>query len=112
MEESVFYHHSPKSIDFLFVCFFAVHGPLTAVASPVAEHRFRTRRLSSASMAHGPSCSVACGIFRYQGTNPCPLHRQADSQPLRHQGSPELAILELGIDKEDEIFTVDQSWID
>ena len=25
----------------------AVHGPLTAVASPVAEHRLQTRRLSS-----------------------------------------------------------------
>ena len=26
--------------------FFAVRGPLTVVASPVAEHRLRTRRLS------------------------------------------------------------------
>ena len=39
-------------------------------------------------MAHGLSCSVACGIFPGQGSNPCPLHWQADSQPLRHQGSP------------------------
>ncbi|XP_066900426.1 solute carrier family 26 member 6 isoform X6 [Kogia breviceps] len=39
-------------------------------------------------MAHGPSRSVACGIFPDQGTNPCLLNRQADSQPLRHQGSP------------------------
>ena len=39
-------------------------------------------------MAHGPSCSVACGILPDQGSNPCPLHWQADSQPLRHQGSP------------------------
>ena len=29
-----------------FFFFFAVRGPLTAVASPVAEHRLRTRRLS------------------------------------------------------------------
>ena len=35
-----------------------------------------------------PSCSAACGIFPDQGSNPCPLHWQADSQPLRHQGSP------------------------
>ncbi|XP_060149729.1 5-formyltetrahydrofolate cyclo-ligase isoform X2 [Globicephala melas] len=42
----------------------------------------------SAAMAHGPSRSVACGIFPDRGTNPCPLHRQADSQPLHHQGSP------------------------
>ena len=46
-------------------------------------------RAGSAAMAHGPSRSAACGIFLDRGTNPCPLHRQADSQPLRHQGSPE-----------------------
>ena len=28
------------------------------------------------------------GIFPDQGSNPRPLHWQADSQPLRHQGSP------------------------
>ena len=39
-------------------------------------------------VAHGPSCSVACGIFPDQGSNPCPLNWQADSQPLCHQGSP------------------------
>ena len=39
--------------------------------------------------AHGLSCSAACGIFPDQGSNPCPLHWQADSQPLRHQGSPD-----------------------
>ncbi|XP_059872070.1 non-homologous end-joining factor 1 isoform X3 [Delphinus delphis] len=42
----------------------------------------------SVAMAHGPSRSAACGIFPDRGTNPRPLHRQADSQPLRHQGSP------------------------
>ena len=26
------------------------------------------------SMVHGLSCSVACGIFPDQGSNPCPLH--------------------------------------
>ena len=41
-------------------------------------------------MAHGLSCSAACGIFPDQGSNPCPLHWQADSYPLRHQGSPEI----------------------
>ncbi|XP_073653911.1 CUE domain-containing protein 1 isoform X2 [Tursiops truncatus] len=45
-------------------------------------------RAGSAAMAHGPSRSAACGILPDRGTNPCPLHRQADSQPLRHQGSP------------------------
>ena len=48
-----------------------------------------SRRAGSAIVAHGPSRSAACGIFRDQGSNPCPLHWQADSQPLRHQGSPE-----------------------
>ena len=30
-------------------------------------------------MAHGLSCSVACGIFPDQGSKPCPLYWQADS---------------------------------
>ena len=47
-----------------------------------------SRRAGSAIVAHGPSCSAACGIFPDQGSNPCPLNWQADSQPLRHQGSP------------------------
>ena len=66
--------------------FIAVRGPLTIAASLFAEHSLQMRRLSS--VAHGPRCSVACGIFPDQGSNPCPLHWQADSQPLRHQGSP------------------------
>ena len=33
------------------------------------------------------SCSATCGLFPDQGSNPCPLHWQADSQPLGHQGS-------------------------
>ena len=49
-----------------------------------------SRRAGSAIVAHGPSCSAACGILPDQGSNPCPLHRQADSQPLCHQGSPSL----------------------
>ena len=47
-----------------------------------------SRRAGSAIVAHGPSCSAACGIFPDQGSNPRPLHWQADSQPLCHQGSP------------------------
>ena len=50
-------------------------------------------RAGSAAMAHGPSCSAACGIFPDRVTNPCHLHQQADSQPLRHQGSPGSEIL-------------------
>ena len=33
-----------------------------------------SRRTGSVAVAHGPSCSVACGIFPDQGLNPCPLH--------------------------------------
>ena len=47
-----------------------------------------SRRSGSAAVAHGPSRSAACGILPDQGSNPRPLHQQADSQPLRHQGSP------------------------
>ena len=47
-----------------------------------------SRRAGSVIVAHGLSCSAARGIFRDQGSNPCSLPWQADSQPLRHQGSP------------------------
>ena len=50
-----------------------------------------SRRTGSVVVAHGPSCSAACGIFPDQGSNPCPLHWQADSQPLSHQGSPSMS---------------------
>ena len=33
-----------------------------------------SRHAGSVVVAHGPSCSVACGIFPDQGLNPCPLH--------------------------------------
>ena len=33
-----------------------------------------SRRAGSVVVAHGPSCSAACGIFPDQGSNPCPLH--------------------------------------
>ena len=49
----------------------------------------------SVIVAHGPSCSAACGIFPDQGSYPCPLHWQADSQPLRHQGSPVLTFFKV-----------------
>ena len=52
-----------------------------------------SRRAGSAIVAHRPSRFAACGIFPDQGSNPCPLHWQADSQPLRHWGSPNLLLL-------------------
>ena len=38
-------------------------------------------------VVHGLSCSMACGIFLDQGSNPCLLHWQVDSVPLSHQRS-------------------------
>ena len=52
-----------------------------------------SRRAGSVAVAHGPSCSTACGIFPDRGTNPCPLHWQEDSQPLCHQGSPKRGLI-------------------
>ena len=59
-----------------------------SLSQPLLLRSTGSRRAGSVVVAHGPSCSVACGIFPDQGSNPRPLHWQADSQPLRHQGSP------------------------
>ena len=59
-----------------------------SLSRPLLLRSTGSRRTGSAIVAHGPSCSAACGIFPDQGSNPCALHWQADSQPLRHQGSP------------------------
>ena len=69
-------------------------GPLfIAVRGSLLLQSTGSRRAGSVVVAHGPSRSAACGIFPDQGSNPCALHRQADSQPLRHQGSPVLKLL-------------------
>ena len=59
-----------------------------SLSRPLLLRSRGSRRSGSVVVAHGPSCSAACGILPDQGSNPRPLHRQADSQPLRHQGSP------------------------
>ena len=59
-----------------------------SLSRPLPLRGTGSRRAGSVVVAHGPSCSAACGIFPDQGSNPCPPHWQADSQPLRHQGSP------------------------
>ena len=61
-------------------------GP--SLSRPLLLRSTGSRRAGSVIVAHGPSCSTACGIFPDQGSNPCPLHWQAGSQPLRHPGSP------------------------
>ena len=59
-----------------------------SLSCPLLLRSTGSRRAGSVVVAHGPSCSAACGISPDQGSNPRPLHRQADPQPLRHQGSP------------------------
>ena len=59
-----------------------------SLSRPLLLRSTGSRRAGSVIVAHVPSCSAACGIFPDQGLNPCPLHWQADSQPLHHQGSP------------------------
>ena len=64
----------------------ALHELLSAVVSlPVAHELLSTGSVAGHTGLAGPT---ACGIFPDQGSNPCPLHRQADSSPLDQQGSP------------------------
>ena len=64
----------------------AVRGPLTIAASPVAEHRLQTRRLSSC----GPRVQPLRGMWDPPGpgVEPTSPALAGYSQPLRHQGSP------------------------
>ena len=62
-----------------------------SLSRPLLLRSTGSRRTGSVIVAHGPSCSTECGILPDQGSNPCPLHWQAHSQPLRHQGSPSLS---------------------
>ena len=50
-------------------------GPLfITVRGPLLLRSTGSRRAGSVIVAHGRSCSAACGIFPDQGSNPCPLH--------------------------------------
>ena len=66
-----------------------------SLSRPLLLRRTGSRRAGSVAAAHGPSRSAACGILPDQGSNPCALHWQADSQPLRHQGSPQALFFKL-----------------
>ena len=57
-------------------------GP-SSCRSRAPDHRL------SSFVAHGLSCSAACGILPDKGLNLRLLHWQADSLPLSHRGSPE-----------------------
>ena len=76
--------------------FLAVLGLLIEVTFLVVEPGLQGT-WSSVVAAHGLSCPAACGIFRDQESNSRSLHRQVDSYPLDHQGSPLLSVLKLFI---------------
>ena len=63
-----------------------------AQASSVSHFCCRAQALECGSvvMMQGLSYSPASGVFPDQGSNPCPLHWQAVSYLLHHQGSPTL----------------------
>ena len=59
---------------------------------PLLLRSTASRHAGSVIVAHGPSCSATCGTLPDQDSNPCPLHWQADSQPLHHEGSPNVSL--------------------
>ena len=59
-----------------------------SLSRPLLLRSTGSRHAGSVVVAHGPSCSRGMWDFPDKGLNPCPLHWQADSQPLCHQGSP------------------------
>ena len=69
------------------------------LSRPLLLRSTGSRRAGSVVVAHGLSCSVACGIFPDQSSNPCPLHWQADSffffdrQILNHCATRETLLL-------------------
>ena len=66
--------------------FLVVWGLLIAVVSLLRSTG--SRHAGFAVVACGLSCSLACGTFPEQGSNPCPLHWQADYYPVCHQRPP------------------------
>ena len=103
MNELIYYYYFFNIYFWLCCVFVSVRGLSLVVASgghsssrcaglslsrPLLLPSTGSRRAGSVVVAHGPCSSAARGIFPDQGSNLCPLHWQADSQPLRHQGSP------------------------
>ena len=70
-----------------------------SLSRPLLLRSTGSRRAGSVVVAHWPSRSAACGILPDQGSNPCPLHWQADSQPLCHQGGPQCLLLQAALTK-------------
>ena len=82
-----------------------------SLSRPLLLRNTGSRHAGSVIVAHGPSCSAACGLLPDQGSNPCPLHWQANSQPLRHQGSPDLSFKAfLGQSSQNTSFPKSSDW--
>ena len=58
------------------------HRGFISYSSWALEHKF-----NSCGIQLLLSCSMSCGIFPDQGSNPCLLHWQANSVSVCHQGS-------------------------
>ena len=84
--------------------FIAVHGPLTIVASLVAEHRLRTHRLSSC----GSQAQLLHGMWDLPrpGLEPMSPALVGDSQPLHHQGSPFPTFLTMSFDEQNVVILI------
>ena len=66
-----------------------------SLSQPLLLQSTGSRHAGTVVVVHGPSRSAACGILPDRGTNPCPLHWQADSQPLHHQGNPNFLLISI-----------------
>ena len=65
-----------------------VHGLWQLQQGLISYGSWALEHAHSLAVACRLSCFVACGIFLYQGSNPCPLPWQGDSYPLYHKRSP------------------------
>ena len=61
-----------------------------SLSRPLLLRSTGSRRAGSVVVAHGPSCSAACGIFPDQGSNPCPC---IGRQTLNHCATREAQTL-------------------
>ena len=87
------------------LCGFSLAAPsrgcplLCSQAAPGVSHfccRAQALECGSVVRMQPLSYSPASGVFPNQRSNPCPLHWQAVSYPLHHQGSPTLTFFESG----------------
>ena len=62
-----------------------------SLSRPLLLRSTGSRRAGAGSVvvAHGPTCSAACGIFPDQGSNPCPLALAGGFSTTAPPGKPE-----------------------